>query len=102
MSTLALTPEERAWLEKRCPFFTSTYLDYLSKVHLKPSEQVKLAFKDPQRDPATGLEFGALDLSVEGVWADTILYEVPLMAIISEGYFTFTDQQWDYVGQRGA
>lgn len=100
LSTMTLTTEERIWLEKRCPYFTPTYLDYLSKVHLKPAEQVTLSFKDVQKDAVTGLEYGALDLSIKGIWAETILYEVPLMAIISEGYFLFTDKQWDYVGQR--
>lgn len=100
LSTISLRPEERVWLEKRCPFFTSSYLDYLQSFKFKPGQQIKLAFKEPHRDSRSGLEVGGIDLSVKGNWAETILYEIPLMSIISEAYFSFTVQEWDYVGQR--
>lgn len=102
LPSIALKPDERAWLERRCPYFTSSYLDYLQSFHFKPDQQVVLEFKDAQVDPQSGVEYGSIDLGVQGNWAETILYEIPLMSIISEGYFMFTQQSWDYVGQRGA
>jgi nicotinate phosphoribosyltransferase len=36
---------------------------------------------------------------VEGLWLDTILYEIPLLALTSQAYFMFTDKDWDYANQ---
>lgn len=48
-----------------------------------------------------GVEWGHFDILIKGNWAETILWEVPLMAIISEAYFTTVDTKWDYRGQSG-
>lgn len=44
-------------------------------------------------------DFGDLHLHVEGLWLDTILYEIPLLALTSEAYFKFCDKDWQYEGQ---
>lgn len=90
MGHLQLTGEERVWLEKRCPYFKSSYLDYLQSFQFKPSEQVTLNLTDE----------GDLELSISGNWAGVILYETPLMALISQAYFKHVDTKWDYVGQK--
>ncbi|GAA5940841.1 nicotinate phosphoribosyltransferase [Sporobolomyces koalae] len=98
LSTLSLTSQEREWLEKRCPYFPSTYLDYLEQYRFNPTEQISIEFVSEGTNDA-GVEIGNLQIEIQGSWCDTILYEVPIMSIISEAYFTEDDTDWDYVGQ---
>ena len=44
---------------------------------------------------------GRLEISATGSWVETILWEVPLMACLSEIYFRTADRDWNYEGQEG-
>ncbi|KAL0255392.1 nicotinate phosphoribosyltransferase [Cryptococcus tetragattii IND107] len=98
LSKLKLTSEEREALSTTCRYFSESYLDYLSNMQLDPVNQVKLTFM-PRGSNEKGEEMGEIACAIEGPWKDTILYEVPVMAILSEGYFKFVDTDWDYDGQ---
>lgn len=106
-ANLALTPAEADWLRARCPFFKEDYLTYLANFRFNPAKQVSIDFvADDDSSAQAGTEasssqFGRFEISIKGNWAETILWEVPLMAIISEAYFTVVDTKWDYVGQFG-
>ena len=97
--------QERAWLEKACPYFKPSYLDYLEGYRFNP-EQLDLRFepisedveKNKGNDPNAR---GRITIDVTGPWQDTILWEVPLLACLSEVYFTTVDTDWDYAGQDG-
>ncbi|KAG6840931.1 hypothetical protein C0991_003189 [Blastosporella zonata] len=91
---LALTPDELAWLKQTCPFLTSSYLSYLSSYRFKP-EQVRITFVPTTAD---GL-FGNVEIEAFGPWIETILWEVPLMATLSECFFSFVDTDWNYDNQ---
>ncbi|GAA6020222.1 hypothetical protein JCM11491_003853 [Sporobolomyces phaffii] len=100
LSTLSLSRPERQWLEKRCPYFPASYLDYLERFRFNPEEQVEIKFVPvTEADNDDGDEVGNFEIEIQGRWCETILYEVPIMSIISEAYFTEDDTKWDYVGQ---
>ncbi|KAJ9108564.1 hypothetical protein QFC19_002280 [Naganishia cerealis] len=126
LSKLRLTPPERQYLDKHCPYFHSEYLDFVENLQLDPKNQVQVIFvpqlnetiaKDGDDDPAPGIglegerdakrrkfsegenksldERGLIEMKIQGPWRDCILYEVPLMSILSEGYFKFDDKDWN-------
>ena len=75
MAELKLTKDEKAFLVKNCPYLSPLYLDFLEGYRYDPSE-VHIA-----------QEGSDLKVTVEGHWYRTILWEVPLLAIISELYY---------------
>jgi nicotinate phosphoribosyltransferase len=87
MRDLKLLPDEEGFLRKRCGhFFKPTFFDLLRGYHFDP-EQVRI------------LQMGEnLIVTIKGPWYQTILWEVPLLAIISELYFKMTtqppDEEW--------
>lgn len=81
MAALYLTKEEEEYIRKRCYFFTPLYIDLLKGYRFNPDE-VTITQNG-----------GDLDISIEGLWYRTVLWEVPLMAIISELYFIMTAQK---------
>lgn len=40
-----------------------------------------------------------MEYIIKGLWVDTILYEIPLLALTSQAYFMFSDTDWDYNNQ---
>ena len=75
MAELKLTKDEKAFLVKNCPYLSPLYLDFLEGYRYDPSE-VHIA-----------QEGNDLKVTVEGHWYRTILWEVPLLSIISELYY---------------
>lgn len=80
MSTLELRPEEFDFLKKYCYFLNAPYIDFLRGYRYNPDE-IKVSQGG-----------NALNLVIEGYWYKTILWEVPLMALISELFFKLTNQ----------
>ena len=81
MADLKLSPAQKAFLETKCYFLTPVYLDYLESYKYDPGEVTIHQDKD------------ILILKITGPWYRTILWEVPLMAIISETFFKMTRQK---------
>lgn len=80
MAALRLSSDQKAFLEKTCYFLTPVYLDYLESYRYDPGEVRISQDKD------------MLSVTIAGPWYRTILWEVPLMAIISERFFKMTGQ----------
>jgi len=88
MSGLELQPDEFSFLKRRCPYFRPAYLEYLRNYRFCPDE-VEMRLEDQ----------GALSLTVSGPWHRTILWEVPLLAMISELHGRHVDTAWSDEGQ---
>jgi nicotinate phosphoribosyltransferase len=98
LANIVLTKEELQFLRTSCVYLSESYLQYLSTFRLYPSKQVHLSFQ-PSNDTGSDDDVGDIDLHTTGTWLDTILYEIPLLALISETYFKFVDRDWSYDGQ---
>jgi nicotinate phosphoribosyltransferase len=94
LANILITPDELEFLRKECPYLNEAYLNYLETFRLRPSEQVQLLFRE-----LAGSEYGDLHITVHGLWVETIIYEIPLLALTSEAYFRFCNTDWDYEGQ---
>ena len=77
-----------------------SYLEFLSSFQLRPKEQISISF-NPVSDTGSDDDVGLLNLGAKGLWVDTILYEIPLLALTSEAYFKFCDRDWNHEGQEG-
>src|SRR5690606_26253332 len=78
---LRLTAAEKAFFAKTCPYIDPTYFDFLEGYRYDASE-VHIEQQD-----------GVLQVRIEGYWYRTILWEVPIMALICQLYYTVTEQQ---------
>jgi nicotinate phosphoribosyltransferase len=81
MASLKLTKEEKKWLGAACPYLDPVYLDFLEGYSYDPSE-VKIIQAGDQ-----------LEVFAEGYWYRTILWEVPLLCLISENFYTTQNLQ---------
>ena len=98
LGNIALSKEELGYLKSVCTYLSKPYLQFLRSFRLRPSEHVKLHFKSTN-DPHSGDDIGDIEIEVSGLWVDTILYEIPLLALVSEAYFKFCDSDWTHDGQ---
>ncbi|MDE9453271.1 nicotinate phosphoribosyltransferase [Xenorhabdus bovienii] len=72
MADLTLTEREANYLAS-LPFFKEDYLNWFKSFRFNP-EQVKISVTDE----------GQLAIRISGLWHEVILWEVPLLALISE------------------
>jgi len=80
LSTLRLRDEELAYL-RNLRFMKSDFVDFLALFHFN-GKYVRV-----EPDPKSP---GELDITIHGPWLHTILYEIPILAIVSEVYFRRT------------
>ncbi len=81
MSELCLNNEAEEFMRKKCYYFEPVFFDLLKGFRYNPKE-VRIN------------QVGAnLEVEIEGLWYRTVLWEVPLMALISELFFKMTGQK---------
>jgi len=75
MAGLKLTTEEKLYLSVTCPYLDPTYLDFLQGYCYNPDEVT------------IGQNGSNLSIFIEGFWYRTILWEIPLLSLISELFY---------------
>lgn len=83
MVELRLSKEEKRFLQTTCPYLDPLYLDFLEGYRYNP-EEVKIEQEGEE-----------IIVKVEGLWYRSILWEVPLMALISELYYVTKEYSRD-------
>ena len=81
LSEVRLTIQEKNFLAQTCPYLQPTYLDFLQGYCYNPDE-VNIRQSG-----------GQVSVAIEGYWYRTILWEVPLLAMISELYYKMQGQE---------
>ena len=85
MATLRMTKQEKKYIERKCYFFDPFFIDFLEGYQYNPEELTIVQ------------NGGDLDITIEGYWYRTVLWEVPLMALISELYFQMMGQSPQHI-----
>ncbi|CUS20452.1 LAQU0S01e06898g1_1 [Lachancea quebecensis] len=96
LGDLKFATDEIEYLKTAIPFLPDEFLKYISNGQPKmcPEDQISLS-----TEPADAPEKYHIKMEVKGLWRDTILYEIPLLSLISEAYFKFVDTDWTYENQ---
>jgi nicotinate phosphoribosyltransferase len=85
LKQLRLTNEEYDYIKSNITFLGPMYRQYLSNYRYNP----KLIDMQLLND-------GQLQLKIKGKWRECILFEVCVMALISEIYFKYCDTNWTF------
>lgn len=87
LETVVITDEEISFMRRRCSYIPAWFYSYLKGFRY-----------DRRRVTVSQDESGHLGISIEGCWSDTILFEVKILAIVSELYYMMTgrDKTFDY------
>lgn len=99
LGNISLSDDELSYLQRHCKYLSPDYLDFLKEFRLSPREQIAATFNPIGDDDGSDDVLGDVDIQIRGKWVDTILYEIPLLALASEAYFKFMDKDWNYDGQ---
>lgn len=78
MKNLRLSPEEKTFFAKTCPYIDPTYFDFLE------------GYRYDANEVHIEQQGGELSVKIEGYWYRTILWEVPIMALICQLYYEMT------------
>ncbi len=81
MAGLTLSKESESFIGKKCYYLNPVYIDLLKGYRFDPGEVNVI------------LDKGNLKVEIEGYWYRTVLWEVPILAIISELYNKTVDNR---------
>ena len=85
MASLRLSAEAERYIRRKCYFFDPVFVDLLKGYRYDPTEVF------------ISQDGGKLEVEVSGSWYRTVLWEVPLLSMISELYFTMMGNKPQHV-----
>ncbi len=85
---LKFSEQELSWM-RALRFIKSDFVDFLGLFRLNEKYITVSALPD-----------GSIDIQIKGPWLHTILFEIPVLAIVNEVYFRYTQPVPDYVEGR--
>lgn len=95
LDNLFITANEVEWyvitiiihirLREKCPFFSNEYVEYLKSFKFDSKNDVTLTLDNMTNQ---------LSLDITGIWHKVILYEVPLLSLVTECFFQSVDKNW--------
>ncbi|HQH40536.1 MAG: nicotinate phosphoribosyltransferase [Bacteroidales bacterium] len=88
MASVVLSREEEEFMRRRCYYLDPVFFDLLKGYRYNP-EEVTIRQQG-----------GNLEIEIEGPWYRTVLWEVPLLAMISELYYTITGKHPEGIEER--
>jgi nicotinate phosphoribosyltransferase len=88
MSGICLTPEEEEFIHSKCYYFDPVFIDLLKGYRYDPGE---VTIRQSE---------GVLSIVIEGLWYRTVLWEVPVLALVSELYYLIMGDQPSEVEER--
>ncbi|EAN78538.1 nicotinate phosphoribosyltransferase, putative [Trypanosoma equiperdum] len=83
MRHVALTDDEYAYLSTK-RYLKKDYLDWLREYRFKPDQVIIDAVPKTRCNGETNITYRELAITIKGPWVETILWEVPLLAIVCE------------------
>ncbi|KAJ2667180.1 nicotinate phosphoribosyltransferase [Coemansia sp. RSA 1199] len=89
MEHITATNADIEYLRQTCPYLSPEYLEFLTTFRFNPCMDIACSLD----------KMGALELRIRGKWTQVILYEIPLLSMISSAYFSKVDTDWNYAGQ---
>lgn len=95
LGELRFTENEIAYLKETIPYLPQDYLNYIKDFQFDPESQIEFTTENV----ADSSDKFNLQILIKGKWKDTILYEIPVLALVSEAYFKFVDTDWTYDSQ---
>lgn len=89
-TTWLIVPDETNWLKEHLNYINPMFFDALRNYKFK-YDQLNIKLTSDNN----------LELTIEGPWQETILWEIPLMSLISQTYFTYIEdgKYWNYDNQ---
>ena len=82
---LRFRENELNWMRENIPWLSEDYISYLRRWY-PMREQIDVHVSS---DPC------GMSITAEGEWSDTSMYEVPILAIVSEVYYAFSQDTLD-------